>query len=85
MNHPFLFGMIAAECAVIALFFLKFWSKSKDRLFLFFSIAFLILGLERVGLVLFGSPDEPRSLIYVLRLIAFGVITYAVVDKNKRS
>ena len=38
--HPFLFGMIAAQSLIIALFFLKFWMKSSDRLFLWFAVAF---------------------------------------------
>ena len=83
--HPFLFGMIAAQSLIIALFFLKFWMKSSDRLFLWFAIAFLLLAAERLALNIFVTVDEPRSLVYVLRLLAFGLITFAVIDKNKRS
>lgn len=85
MQHPFLFGIIAAQAWVIALFFLKFYRKGNDRLFMIFSIAFVLLGAERMFLVVLDSLDEPRSLIYLLRLVAFGLITWAVIDKNKRS
>jgi hypothetical protein len=85
MQHPFLFGIIAAQAFVIALFFLKFWRKSHDRLFAIFSLAFLLLGLERVALVVFSTPDEPRSLIYLFRFFAFALISFGVLDKNRRS
>jgi hypothetical protein len=85
MQHPFLFGVIAALSWVIATFFFKFYKKSSDRLFLIFSVAFVLLGLERLTLVMYGSMDTPRSLFYLFRLFAFALITYGVIDKNRRS
>ncbi|MBA3685035.1 MAG: hypothetical protein H0W72_07310 [Planctomycetes bacterium] len=70
-------------CSVaITLFFLRFWRRSKDRLFLAFAIAFLIFAVSRTGLA-FLEDDESRTYIYLLRLAAFLAILWAIVDKNR--
>ena len=43
----FLRGVIVLGFAVAGLFFLKFWKKSKERLFALFSIAFFVLSVNR--------------------------------------
>lgn len=78
----FLLGMISMACAVAALLFLRFWRTSKDRLFLFFSVAF---GLEAVNRALYawnGAHSEEATLYFVTRLAAFSLILWAIVDKN---
>lgn len=70
---------------VTGVFFFKFWRRSRDRIFLFFGIAFWILALERLVLVLAGDPNSLRHVpIFLLRLLGFGVILFAIVDRNKR-
>jgi hypothetical protein len=81
MLEPFLAGAIMLASVVIAMFFWRFKKTTGDRLFGFFAIAFLLLGLERVGAE-FVSPN-PRSLLYLLRLLAFVLILYAILDKNR--
>ena len=49
-----------------------------------FSAAFVILAIQRLALALSAAPMEDRTLLYVLRLIAFGVIAFAIIDKNRR-
>lgn len=85
MNHfePFLLGFIAMGNFVIALFFLRFFVRTTDRLFLFFAIAFFILGVDRCALVYVPSFSETGTVIYLLRLAAFGLILFAIVDKNR--
>jgi hypothetical protein len=76
-------GAIAMASVVASLFFLRFWRDTGDRLFLIFSIAFLLLGITRVALTVADTPHESRLSIYLIRLLAFGLIAIAIVDKNR--
>jgi hypothetical protein len=75
-------GMITAGELVAGLFFLKFWSRSGDSLFISFAVAFWLLALNQFLLALGGVPREERSWIYLLRLAAFVLIAVAIVLKN---
>jgi hypothetical protein len=77
-------GVLVAEYAVIALFFLRFWSRSRDRLFLLFSTAFCVLAVQRLAIALTVETMEHQGALYTLRLVAFVVIIVAIVDKNRR-
>ena len=81
--YQFLSGAIMLGCWACGLFFLRFWRKTKDRLFAIFGLAFWILGLERFILVAIGYAEEPHPLIYTIRLVAFLLILYAIIDKNR--
>lgn len=70
---------------IAAVFFLKFWSISRERLFLYFFFAFLVLALNWLGLAVVPSVAESRHKILLLRLLAFALIVVGVVDKNRRS
>jgi hypothetical protein len=78
----FMLGAIVACCAVAGAFFLRFWRKTRDRLFAMFSLAFWILAANWAALA-FTRTDEIRTALYAVRLLAFGVILYAIVDKNR--
>ena len=83
MPHPdFFSGFLAAGFLVAALFFLRFWSRAKDGLFLAFAFAFALLSLQQFLTVFLGLPEEDRTWIYVLRLIAFVTIIFAILRKN---
>ncbi|HEX7446971.1 MAG TPA: DUF5985 family protein [Pirellulales bacterium] len=85
-TQDFILGMTAMGCAVVALFFVRFWRSTGDRLFLIFSVAFFLMGCIRVALgcaTEFGiKPDEHSAYLYGLRLLAFMLIVAAIVDKN---
>ena len=49
--QSFLQGAAAMGSLVAALFFLRFWTRTRDRFFQLFAAAFLIEGLSRVPLV----------------------------------
>lgn len=83
--YPFLAGAITAGFAVSGLFFLRFWRRTGDRLFLSFATAFALLGLVQALLILTEYPVEERSLFYLLRLAAFVIILSAIWRKNTRS
>jgi hypothetical protein len=48
--EQFIMGAITMASVVIALFFLRFWRDTGDRLFALFALAFLLLGITRAGL-----------------------------------
>jgi uncharacterized membrane protein len=81
---PFLSGMVTLGFLIAGLFFLRFWRRSGDGLFLAFAAAFALLGVNQALLVLSGIPVEERSPLYLLRLTAFLLIIIAIVRKNAK-
>lgn len=77
-------GATAAACAVIGVFFFRFWRHTSDRFFLLFSLAFWMFALNRVAMGLMPFDDEDRYLLYIVRLIATLLIIFAIVAKNVR-
>jgi zinc transporter ZupT len=84
MEMAFFSGVIAMGFAVCGCFFLKFWSRTKDGLFLAFALAFFLLALNQALTTLLGHRLEERSWIYLLRLAAFTLLIVAVLRKNLR-
>lgn len=80
----FLSGAVSALCLIAGLFFLRFWKRTRDGLFLAFAWAFFLLGIGQALLSLAAVPDEERSLLYLFRLAAFGLILVAILRKNRR-
>ncbi len=77
-------GMLVAGYVVAGLFFLRFWTQSRDRLFAMFAASFGLLAIQRLALTISGAPLEDQTMFYVLRLLAFGIIAFAIIDKNRR-
>lgn len=84
MLTNFLSGAISMGFLVSALFFLRFWSRTRESLFLTFALAFVLLGLVQALLALGNIAIEERSWIYLLRLAAFLLIIASIVKKNDR-
>jgi xanthine/uracil permease len=80
--NQFLLGAIVLGCGVAGLFFLRFWRRTRDRLFLIFGVAFWTLGVNWLALV-FTRQDEVRTWLYGLRLVAFVLILVGIIDKNR--
>lgn len=80
--NEILAGAVAMASIVIALFFARFWRDSGDRFFLYFALSFLIEGVHRLvsGIVLATHEDAPWH--YVIRLLAYGLILWAILEKN---
>jgi len=83
--YDFLSGAVALGFFVSALFFLRFWRRTRDGLFLAFALAFVLMGIGQSILALANIPTEERGSIYLLRLAAFAVILFAIVRKNRES
>lgn len=80
----FLSGMLVAGYLVAALFFVRFWSESRDRLFGLFAASFALLAMQRLALTLSHATIEEQTIFYVLRLLAFGIMAFAIIDKNRQ-
>jgi len=80
-----LLGAIAMAAFTIALIFIRFWHTTRDRFFLFFSAAFALIGTGRIVLGAVPHSDDQTPVIYLIQLLAFVVILFAVIDKNRRS
>jgi uncharacterized membrane protein YbhN (UPF0104 family) len=80
--EPFFSGMITMGFLIGGLFFARFWTRTRDALFLAFSFAFCLLALNQLLLTLGNVPAEERSWLYLLRLAAFICIAIAVMRKN---
>lgn len=80
----FLWGALAMGCWVIGLLFFRYWRRSRDRFFVYFGVAFWFLGLNWAALASLQVTDETRHYVYVLRLIAFLLIAFAIIDKNRQ-
>jgi hypothetical protein len=79
----FLSGAVTMGYLAAALFFAKFWRKTRDSLFVMFSIAFALLALEQVILAWVGSEREEFTYVYLIRFVAFSIIALAIINKNR--
>ncbi|HTV91525.1 MAG TPA: DUF5985 family protein [Verrucomicrobiae bacterium] len=80
----FLSGAIMMGCFVAATFFWRSWMRTNDRLFIWFALSFLILGIERFGIVATNAAETTTPWVYLLRILAFALIAIAIIDKNRR-
>jgi uncharacterized protein DUF5985 len=78
----FLLGSTVMSAAVAALFFLRFFVRTRDRLFLMFAAAFALLAIGWIAQAISGR-SEAHPELYLIRLAAFVLIIIAIVDKNR--
>ena len=83
--YDFLSGAVAFGFLVCGLFFLRFWRRTRDELFIAFALAFALLGIVQGALALSSIPTEERGSIYLFRLLAFVIILFAIFRKNRAS
>lgn len=76
----FLSGFLMMGYATAALFFLRFWRDSHDRLFAFFALGFALLAVQRALL----PVVQPVEILYSVRLVAFLLMAAAIIEKNRR-
>jgi hypothetical protein len=81
--YDFLSGAVSFGFFVCSLFFLRYWNRSRDELFLIFALAFALLGLGQAILSLANVPTEERGSLYLIRLTAFFLILVAIYRKNR--
>ena len=78
----FIGGMTTMGCLVASLFFVRFWRRTGDRLFLAFAVAFALFAVNQGLVHLLYVVSEPWSFVYILRVVGFLVILAAILDKN---
>ncbi|GAA4758422.1 hypothetical protein GCM10023264_28430 [Sphingomonas daechungensis] len=81
--YDFLSGAVVFGFLVCGLFFLRYWHRSRDELFLSFALAFGLLGLGQSVIALGNIPTEERGTIYLIRLAAFLLILFGIYRKNR--
>ena len=72
-------GILTMGYVVVSLFFLKFWRESHDRLFGLFALSFGLLAVQQALLPFVHA----KEVLYAVRLLAFLLIVWAIVQKNR--
>lgn len=85
IEKSFIYGAVFLGFITISLFFFRFWQKSNDRFFAIFSASFFLLAVESFLTAMLKPDLETRTIIYLLRLMAFIFIIGAIIDKNRQS
>ena len=83
-HSDFFAGMITMGYLVASSFFLRFWVRTSEALFIAFSVAFLLLAISSALTALLSLPFEERSWLYLIRLAAFVLLIAAILGKNFR-
>ena len=83
MTEGFLLGVVVTSSFVAGAFFLKFWRKTRDLLFLGFAVAFVIEGLNRLTFLFLSEPNEGAPFVYTIRLFSYLLILAAIIHKNR--
>lgn len=78
----FLAGAATLGYGLAGMFFLRFWRKTRDRLFLAFAVAFALLAVNQVLAAALEFGDERTPFVYSLRVLGFLLILWGIVDKN---
>ena len=78
----FLSGAVTLAYILASTYFVHFWRRTADRLFLAFALAFALLALNQLAVFVMGVDDERYNYAYVLRVLGFVLILLAIVDKN---
>ncbi len=78
-------GALMTSCLIAGFFFLNFWKKTQDELFKLFAFSFFLLSFERLVLGYIGGTNEPSPYVYLIRLSAFLLIIFAIVNKNRKA
>ena len=82
MLVDFLSGAVTLGFFVASMFFLRFWRRTHDWLFIAFAAAFALLALNQALAAVLGAGDELTPYTYILRVLAFVLILLAIIDKN---
>ncbi len=81
--HAVLLGALSMGSLVVGLLFLRLWRDGGDRFFLWFALSFFVQAINRIALALTASPNEGSPWHYGVRLVAYLLILWAIVEKNR--
>lgn len=80
--NQFLHGMNTMGFLAAGLFFLRFWRKSADGIFVAFSAAFLLFALDQLFQAVSRLSPSDHDWAFFFRLTGFGLLIIAVLRKN---
>jgi len=80
--YTFLGGALTMGYLVLGLFFVKFWNRTRDPLFITFACAFWLMAANQLAVSAVGFYDLDVGWTYILRLLAFVLIILGIVRKN---
>jgi hypothetical protein len=76
-------GAIVMGCALIGLVFLRFWKSGRDPFFIYLAVSFWIQGAQWLHSgIARDSTMEYSPYYYLPRLLAYGLIVFAILRKN---
>ena len=76
-------GALAMGYALAALFFTRFWRRTRVALFGWFALAFGLLAAQRLSLILFDRSPDAFPWSHIVRLAAFLVILTGIALQNR--
>lgn len=79
----FIRGATAMGCLAVAVCFLRFWMRTRERLFACFAVAFALFAVHYCA-ALMTAREETEAIVYAVRAVAFGLILVGILDKNRR-
>jgi zinc transporter ZupT len=79
----FIYGVLTALSATIAIFFFKLFRDAKDRLFGFFAAAFGVLAIDWLAHAVLAPRHESQHYLFLIRLLSFVLIIAGIVGKNR--
>jgi hypothetical protein len=80
----FIYGVVAAGYFTAGVFFLRFWTRTRERLLLIFACAFWLMATTQTLLGVLDLDREEQSWVYLIRLLAFSLIIVGIVSVNIR-
>jgi hypothetical protein len=81
----FMLGFVATGSLVAAMFFLRFWYRTRDFLFLAFAIAFFYQAISSTANVFLGRLNGVNKWFYFVQLCTYLLILAAILRKNRRA
>lgn len=75
-------GVYTCGYLIASTFFLRFWNRSHDQLFLWFCLAFFFLASSSAFPVILGTLNDQQPAVYLLRLAGYIAIILAILKKN---
>ncbi len=84
MFEQFISGAIVMGFAIACLLFVKYYRRTRQKLFLTFAASFFLLALNYAWLAITQIPVEERSLLFLIRLLAFALIPLAIFQSSRQ-
>jgi zinc transporter ZupT len=82
MGTTFVSGLVTMGFLIAGLWFFRFWRRTGERLFAAFAGAFVLLAINQGMAELIALGREETGWVWLLRLAAFLLIIWAIVNKN---